>query len=126
MRGVLEFLYSGLLTPCPGLEPMELIVLANRLCLPRLVALTGTKSAVSETSKQKSLWVGGKEEDHIRVAVNIELIINICASSEQHAADELIQLAVKGGDIDGQVLAYLEVAQVRPDTGLSHDYPTLT
>lgn len=41
MRGVLEFLYCGLLTPCPGLEPMELIVLANRLCLPRLVALTG-------------------------------------------------------------------------------------
>lgn len=42
MHGVLEFLYCGLLTPCPGLEPMELIVLANRLCLPRLVALTGT------------------------------------------------------------------------------------
>lgn len=41
MHGVLEFLYCGLLTPCPGLEPMELIVLANRLCLPRLVALTG-------------------------------------------------------------------------------------
>uniref|UniRef100_A0A671Y6K7 Rho-related BTB domain-containing protein 1 n=1 Tax=Sparus aurata TaxID=8175 RepID=A0A671Y6K7_SPAAU len=70
MHGVLEFLYCGLLTPCPGLEPMELIVLANRLCLPRLVALT-----------------------------------------EQHAVDELLQLAVKGGDIDGQVLAYLEVAQ---------------
>lgn len=44
MHGVLEFLYCGLLTPCPGLEPMELIVLANRLCLPRLVALTGTVS----------------------------------------------------------------------------------
>lgn len=41
MRGVLEFLYCGLLTPSPGLEPMELIILANRLCLPRLVALTG-------------------------------------------------------------------------------------
>ncbi|XP_071338778.1 rho related BTB domain containing 4 isoform X1 [Trachinotus anak] len=70
MRGVLEFLYCGLLTPCPGLEPMELIVLANRLCLPRLVALT-----------------------------------------EQHAVDDLLQLAVKGTDIDGQVLAYLELAQ---------------
>ena len=44
MRGVLEFLYCGLLTPCPGLEPMELIILANRLCLPRLVALTGKDS----------------------------------------------------------------------------------
>uniref|UniRef100_A0A669EB87 Rho-related BTB domain-containing protein 1 n=1 Tax=Oreochromis niloticus TaxID=8128 RepID=A0A669EB87_ORENI len=70
MRGVLEFLYCGLLTPCPGLEPMELIVLANRLCLPRLVALT-----------------------------------------EQHAVDDLLHLAVKGVDIDGQVLAYLELAQ---------------
>uniref|UniRef100_A0A8D3DZF0 Rho-related BTB domain-containing protein 1 n=1 Tax=Scophthalmus maximus TaxID=52904 RepID=A0A8D3DZF0_SCOMX len=70
MHGVLEFLYCGLLTPCPGLEPMELIILANRLCLPRLVALT-----------------------------------------EQHAVDELLQLSVKGGDIDGQVLAYVELAQ---------------
>ncbi|XP_078106628.1 rho related BTB domain containing 4 isoform X1 [Sander vitreus] len=70
MRGTLEFLYCGMLTPCPGLDPMELIILANRLCLPRLVALT-----------------------------------------EQHAVDELLQLAAKGGDIDGQVLAYLELAQ---------------
>lgn len=43
MCGVLEFLYCGLLTPCTGLEPMELIVLSNRLCLPRLVALTGER-----------------------------------------------------------------------------------
>lgn len=61
MRGVLEFLYSGLLTPCPGLEPMELIVLANRLCLPRLVALTGTKSALFQ--KWTVLRVGGKKEE---------------------------------------------------------------
>ncbi|KAG7490039.1 rho-related BTB domain-containing protein 2-like isoform X2 [Solea senegalensis] len=70
MHGVLEFLYCGLLTPCPGLEPMEMIILANRLCLPRLVSLT-----------------------------------------EQHAVDELLQSAVKGVDVDGQVLAYLELAQ---------------
>ncbi|CAL8346750.1 unnamed protein product [Lota lota] len=70
MHGVLEYLYCGQLTPSPGLEPIDLIVLANRLCLPRLVALT-----------------------------------------EQHAVDELLQLAVKGIDIDGQVLAYLELAQ---------------
>ena len=44
MRAVLEYLYCGLLTPSPDLEPLELIVLANRLCLPRLVALTGTLS----------------------------------------------------------------------------------
>ncbi|XP_051551869.1 rho-related BTB domain-containing protein 1-like isoform X2 [Myxocyprinus asiaticus] len=70
MRAVLEFLYCGVLTPCPELEPMDLIILANRLCLPRLVALT-----------------------------------------EQHAVEELLQLSVKGVDIDGQVLAYLEMAQ---------------
>ncbi|KAG5841091.1 hypothetical protein ANANG_G00195920 [Anguilla anguilla] len=70
MRAVLEYLYCGLLTPSPDLQPMELIILANRLCLPRLVALT-----------------------------------------EQHAVDELLQSAVKGGDVDGQVLAYLELAQ---------------
>ncbi|TSN86103.1 Rho-related BTB domain-containing protein 2 [Bagarius yarrelli] len=70
MRAVLEYLYCGLLTPCPVLEPIDLIILANRLCLPRLVALT-----------------------------------------EQHAVEELLQWAVKGADIDGQVLAYLEMAQ---------------
>lgn len=32
--------------------------------------------------------------------------------TEQHAVDELLQWAVKGADIDGQVLAYLELAQV--------------
>ncbi|CDQ96701.1 unnamed protein product [Oncorhynchus mykiss] len=63
-------MYCGLLSPCPDLEPIELIVLSNRLCLPRLVALT-----------------------------------------EQHAVNELLQWAMKGVDIDGQVLAYLELAQ---------------
>lgn len=62
--------------------------------------------------------MGSKKDHDIRVAVNIKLIIKMCASSEQHAADELLQLAVKGGDIDGQVLAYLEVAQVCPDTDI--------
>ncbi|XP_067087550.1 rho related BTB domain containing 4 isoform X2 [Osmerus mordax] len=70
MRAVLEFLYSSLLIPSPTLEPMELIVLSNRLCLPRLVALT-----------------------------------------EKHAVDKLLQWSVKGIDMDGQVLGYLELAQ---------------
>ncbi|XP_076853764.1 rho related BTB domain containing 4 isoform X3 [Brachyhypopomus gauderio] len=70
MRAVLEYLYCGLLAPCHELEPMDLIILANRLCLPRLVALT-----------------------------------------EQHAVEEILQWAVKGADIDGQVLTYLEMAQ---------------
>lgn len=115
MRGVLEFLYSGLLTPCPGLEPMELIVLANRLCLPRLVALTGTKSACFSEMEH---FVGGRLKR--KTTSGLQWILSWSSTfgspSEQHAADELLQLAVKGGDIDGQVLAYLDVAQVRPHT----------
>lgn len=42
MRAVLEYLYTGRFCSRPDLDAMELIVLANRLCLPHLVALTGT------------------------------------------------------------------------------------
>lgn len=41
MRAVLEYLYTGRFCSRPDLDAMELIVLANRLCLPHLVALTG-------------------------------------------------------------------------------------
>lgn len=41
MRAVLEYLYTGMFTSSPDLDDMKLIVLANRLCLPHLVALTG-------------------------------------------------------------------------------------
>lgn len=44
MRAVLEYLYTGQFCSRPDLDAMELIVLANRLCLPHLVALTGTAS----------------------------------------------------------------------------------
>ncbi|XP_016116275.1 rho-related BTB domain-containing protein 2-like [Sinocyclocheilus grahami] len=40
MRAVLEYLYTGCFCSHPDLDAMELIVLANRLCLPHLVALT--------------------------------------------------------------------------------------
>ncbi|XP_055518153.1 rho-related BTB domain-containing protein 2-like [Leucoraja erinacea] len=40
MRAVLEYLYTGQFCSSPDLDAMELIVLANRLCLPHLVALT--------------------------------------------------------------------------------------
>ncbi|XP_041792228.1 rho-related BTB domain-containing protein 2-like [Chelmon rostratus] len=40
MRAVLEYLYTGRFCSRPDLDAMELIVLANRLCLPHLVALT--------------------------------------------------------------------------------------
>lgn len=41
MRAVLEYLYTGRFCSRSDLDAMELIVLANRLCLPHLVALTG-------------------------------------------------------------------------------------
>ncbi|XP_056274016.1 rho-related BTB domain-containing protein 2-like isoform X1 [Pseudoliparis swirei] len=40
MRAVLEYLYTGRFCSRADLDAMELIVLANRLCLPHLVALT--------------------------------------------------------------------------------------
>ncbi|XP_017272820.1 rho-related BTB domain-containing protein 2 isoform X2 [Kryptolebias marmoratus] len=40
MRAVLEYLYMGRFCSRADLDAMELIVLANRLCLPHLVALT--------------------------------------------------------------------------------------
>lgn len=46
LRAVLEFLYMGFLVPTPDLDATELLVLANRLCLARLQALTGESLAV--------------------------------------------------------------------------------
>uniref|UniRef100_A0A8C5BRW2 BTB domain-containing protein n=1 Tax=Gadus morhua TaxID=8049 RepID=A0A8C5BRW2_GADMO len=46
MQSVLEYLYTDSLSPGPELDPMELTALANRLCLPRLTALTGRIGAV--------------------------------------------------------------------------------
>ncbi|XP_075766946.1 rho-related BTB domain-containing protein 2 isoform X1 [Pelodiscus sinensis] len=40
MRAVLEYLYTGQFSSGPDLDDMQLIILANRLCLPHLVALT--------------------------------------------------------------------------------------
>ncbi|XP_016149960.1 rho-related BTB domain-containing protein 2 [Sinocyclocheilus grahami] len=40
MQAVLEYLYTGHFCSRPDLDAMELIILANRLCLPHLVALT--------------------------------------------------------------------------------------
>uniref|UniRef100_A0A672KWW3 Rho-related BTB domain-containing protein 1 n=1 Tax=Sinocyclocheilus grahami TaxID=75366 RepID=A0A672KWW3_SINGR len=50
MQAVLEYLYTNQLSPMADLDPMELIALANRLCLPRLIALT-EQYAVSEFLK---------------------------------------------------------------------------
>ncbi|KAM6951445.1 rho-related BTB domain-containing protein 1 [Aplochiton taeniatus] len=50
MQAVVEFLYTNTLSPMADLDPMELITLANRLCLPRLITLT-EQYAVSELLK---------------------------------------------------------------------------
>ncbi|KAK6306428.1 hypothetical protein J4Q44_G00233530 [Coregonus suidteri] len=70
MRAVLEYLYTGRFCSRTDLDAMELIVLANRLCLPHLVALT-----------------------------------------ELYTVTVLMEAAMMGADIDGDVLVYLEMAQ---------------
>ncbi|CAL8303665.1 unnamed protein product [Lota lota] len=50
MQAVLEYLYTDSLSPGPELDPMELTALANRLCLPRLTALT-EQYTVTELTK---------------------------------------------------------------------------
>ncbi|KAI2659562.1 Rho-related BTB domain-containing protein 2 [Labeo rohita] len=47
MQAVLEYLYTGRFCSRPDLDAMELIILANRLCLPHLVALTGPMEAAA-------------------------------------------------------------------------------
>lgn len=51
MRAVLEYLYTGRFCSRPDLDAMELIVLANRLCLPHLVALTGITCCIGITQQ---------------------------------------------------------------------------
>uniref|UniRef100_A0A8C7GJ77 Rho-related BTB domain-containing protein 1 n=1 Tax=Oncorhynchus kisutch TaxID=8019 RepID=A0A8C7GJ77_ONCKI len=66
MRAVLEYLYTGRFCSRTDLDAMELIVLANRLCLPHLVALT-----------------------------------------ELYTVTVLMEAAMMGADIDGDVYIYL-------------------
>lgn len=56
MRAVLEYLYTGMFTSTPDLDDMKLIILANRLCLPHLVALTGNWPACCQGAPS---WVPG-------------------------------------------------------------------
>uniref|UniRef100_A0A8C6RNJ0 BTB domain-containing protein n=1 Tax=Nannospalax galili TaxID=1026970 RepID=A0A8C6RNJ0_NANGA len=75
MQAVLDYLYTKQLSPNLDLDPLELIALANRFCLPHLVAL-----------------------------------------AEQHAVQELTKAAMSGVGIDGEVLSYLELAQITRST----------
>ncbi|XP_036024344.1 rho-related BTB domain-containing protein 1 isoform X2 [Onychomys torridus] len=50
MQAMLEYLYTKQLSPTLDLDPLELIALANRFCLPHLVALV-EQHAVQELTK---------------------------------------------------------------------------
>ncbi|NP_001085679.1 rho related BTB domain containing 1 S homeolog isoform X1 [Xenopus laevis] len=60
MQAVLDYLYTKQLTSTPEMDPLELIAVANRLCLPHLVALT-EQHAVQELTKAA---VGGIDIDY--------------------------------------------------------------
>lgn len=55
LRAVLDFLYTGVFTPTPDLDAMELLILTNRLCLPRLQALTGEPPCAPLTSAANTI-----------------------------------------------------------------------
>ncbi|XP_052600743.1 rho-related BTB domain-containing protein 1 isoform X2 [Peromyscus californicus insignis] len=57
MQAVLEYLYTKQLSPTLDLDPLELIALANRFCLPHLVALV-EQHAVQELTKAAVSGVG--------------------------------------------------------------------
>ncbi|NWH42328.1 RHBT1 protein, partial [Chloropsis hardwickii] len=59
LRAVLDFLYTGVFTPTPDLDAMELLILTDRLCLPRLQALTGEPPPVSPRWGAQRLRGGG-------------------------------------------------------------------
>ncbi|CAI9550775.1 unnamed protein product [Staurois parvus] len=60
MQAVLDYLYTKLLSCTPEMDPLELIALANRICLPHLVALT-EQHAVQELTKAA---MNGLDIDH--------------------------------------------------------------
>ncbi len=106
MRAVLEYLYTGRFCSRPDLDAMELIVLANRLCLPHLVALTGI-----------TFVLGCKPQDcitcsHLRLQVNVYGDQLFMCLSELYTVTVLTEAAMMGADIDGDVLVYLDMAQV--------------
>ncbi|XP_021799123.1 rho-related BTB domain-containing protein 1 isoform X2 [Papio anubis] len=57
MQAVLDYLYTKQLSPNLDLDPLELIALANRFCLPHLVALA-EQHAVQELTKAAMSGVG--------------------------------------------------------------------
>lgn len=97
MRAVLEYLYTGRFCSRPDLDAMELIVLANRLCLPHLVALTGINICYNYSSL---------------FTCELHCLILSMFLSELYTVTVLTEAAMMGTDTDGDVLVYLDMAQV--------------
>lgn len=107
MRAVLEYLYTGRFCSRSDLDAMELIVLANRLCLPHLVALTGNtymEVTTTELYYRKLLY------EHLRLMHRLWWLF--VPVSELYTVTVLTEAAMMGNDIDGDVLVYLDMAQV--------------
>ncbi|KAF3828075.1 hypothetical protein GH733_001347 [Mirounga leonina] len=98
MQAVLDYLYTKQLSPNLDLDPLELIALANRFCLPHLVALAGGPGPDS-LSEMSGLQGHGSTYSRS------------LSSPEQYAVQELTKAAMSGVGIDGEVLSYLELAQ---------------
>ena len=77
---------------------MELIVLANRLCLPHLVALTG-ETCHTKPVRFFFIWT-------------VLLTCDCICFSELYTVTMLMETALMGADTDGDVLVYLDMAQV--------------
>lgn len=109
MRAVLEYLYTGRFCSRPDLDAMELIVLANRLCLPHLVALTGYLFFwISCPPATRTVFC--KVITH--VSKSAPTLTGFCLLSELYTVTVLTEAAMMGADIDGDVLVYLDMAQV--------------
>lgn len=80
MRAVLEYLYTGQFCSTSDLDYMKLIILANRLCLPHLVALTGNLAAVAQ-GLTAQIVVYGQEVWHVLCQAE-ELLRSSCLQTE--------------------------------------------
>ncbi|KAB0397964.1 hypothetical protein E2I00_014678, partial [Balaenoptera physalus] len=89
MQAVLDYLYTKQLSPNLDLDPLELIALANRFCLPHLVALA-EQHAVQELTKAATSGVGIDAEvlsylELAQVCSNLPFTFSVCSTSSCNA-----------------------------------------
>lgn len=136
LRAVLDFLYTGVFTPTPDLDAMELLILTDRLCLPRLQALTGEtpvppRLTSPDVTCQYPAGAAGTDQSSLCVIIHCPYVSAgeallapgdtspLCDPHhfpplpEQYAVDELLRAFMQRVEIDEQVIIYLEMTQVR-------------